>query len=104
MLGVGLNWRQGTQIPDEQPVIIAAGCEVLSIRRPLQPAHLLRMTYELPCALRAHPRIPLEDRVVTATGADDVIVPRDGACVRREGGGSKEGEGGRRGRERRREE
>ena len=97
VLRVRLDGRWRTQIPDEQPVIVATGREVLPIGRPFQSAYLLRVTCELPRALRARPWIPLEDAVVTATGADDVVVPRDGACVWRVRGREvMEGRGGRR--------
>ena len=48
---------------------------------PLEPTHLLSVARQLTGGDLAAPVIPLEDEVVTATGRDDVIVPRNRTCI-----------------------
>ena len=68
------------QAPDEELVVVAARGEKLVVRRPFQTAYLLPVSAQLPLRYRGRrPDVPLQDETVSASGREEIAVPRQGA-------------------------
>lgn len=84
MLRVRLYGRQGVQVPDVEPIVVATAGQILIVGRPLEAADLLSMGAQLALGHEAGgAHVPLKDHPVARARREDLPVPGQGADARR---------------------